>query len=112
MKFKKTFFVPSFTDQGKIYTRYHELENIFGKPFYGPGLEQKNAPSDPSFYRATCQWRIQFEDGTVALIYDNRQSQTPMGMYQWFVGGLTARSYELVNQTLQEYQKNKLANAD
>jgi len=30
---------------------------------------------------------LEFEDGTVATIYDWKEYETPMGLYRWHIGG-------------------------
>jgi hypothetical protein len=104
MKFKSFKFSHPFLEQGKIYTTYRELEKIFGKPQYGPGKEE-TAPNDLTVARATCMWRIVFEDGTYACIYDNRQTVTNYGWYQWFVGGVTGTAFFRVKEAIEQYRK-------
>lgn len=109
MKFIKTPFIVEFTEQGQLHISYRELEKIFGRPYFGPG-EESNPPIDRALARVTCQWRVRYEDGTVALIYDDRQKTTNYAPYYWRVGGFTGRSLELVQETIKEYrelQKNK-----
>jgi hypothetical protein len=109
MKFTKTYFAPTFLKQSEVYITYEELEEIFGKPFHGPGKDD-TAPSDLSLTKTTCQWRIKFEDGTVALIYDNRQQYTPRGMYNWWIGGMTGSSVQRVLEVIKQHReqvKNK-----
>lgn len=109
MKFTKTQFSPSFLKRGEVYITYKELEEIFGKPFYGPGKESIQI-HDISLSRCSCQWRIKFEDGTYALIYDNRQSVTPLGAYNWWIGGLSGNSVKRVLEVINEHRervKNK-----
>lgn len=106
MKFTKTPFVTRFTEQGQIYTTYRDLEKMFGWPYFGPG-EESNPAIDRSLDRVTCQWRIRYEDGTVAVIYDDRQKTTNYAPYYWRVGGFTGRSFELVQQTIKEYREQQ-----
>ena len=53
---------------------YHQLVERFGEPEGGGD-------------KTTVEWVLQFEDGTVATIYDWKESETPMGMYNWHIGG-------------------------
>ena len=106
MKFTKTPFVTKFTEQGQIYATYRDLEKMFGFPYFGPGKES-NPPIDSTLDKVTCQWRIRYEDGTVAVIYDDRQKTTNYAPYYWRVGGFTGRSLELVQHTIKEYKERQ-----
>jgi hypothetical protein len=46
------------------------------------------------------EWIIRFSDGTVATIYDWKLSETPMGVYDWHIGGFTQRAVELVTNCM------------
>lgn len=107
MKFTNTPFFGYFIDQGKIYSTYHELKEIFGKPYYGPGKEA-DPPLDRALGRSSCQWRLKFEDGTIAIISDDRQKETNLGYYNWFIRGDSARAAVLVNEVVQNHRKNKI----
>jgi hypothetical protein len=95
--------------KGEFPITYSELVEIFGRPKYGP-----NADLD----KTTCEWSLEFEDGTVATIYDWKTSRTPMGLYEWHIGGFTADAYsrvvdEIINhrdklvKMVREYQPNE-----
>jgi hypothetical protein len=70
---------------------YAELVEIFGRPKYGP-----NADLD----KTTCEWALTFEDGTVATIYDYKTNRTPMGLYEWHIGGHDELAYTHVVDTI------------
>ena len=106
MKFTKISFTTRFTEQGQIYTTYRALEKIFGRPYFGPG-EEANPPTDGMLARVTCQWRLRYEDGTASIIYDDRQKTTNYAPYYWRVGGFSGRSFELVQQTIKEYNEQQ-----
>ena len=74
--------------QGYIKTTYDELVNVFGEPttFQGDKI--------------TAEWIIKFSDGTVATIYDWKLSETPMGVYDWHIGGFNQRAVELVTNCM------------
>jgi len=72
--------------QGYIETTYDELVNVFGKPTKLRGD------------KITVEWILQFSDGTVASIYDWKESETPMGTYRWHIGGKSQRAVDLVHQ--------------
>jgi hypothetical protein len=70
--------------KGEFPITFAELVEIFGRPKYGP-----NADLD----KTTCEWALEFEDGTIATIYDYKVGYTPMGEYEWHIGGHDAKSY-------------------
>lgn len=76
--------------RGEIDTTYGELVEVFGPPDYGPDHYDLDS--------VTCEWRLRFEDGTVASIYDYKSGlvYTQMVRYPWHVGGHTERAWDLV----------------
>jgi hypothetical protein len=78
--------------KGEFPITFAELVEIFGRPKYGP-----NADCD----KTTCEWALTFEDGTVATIYDYKTPFTPMGEYEWHIGGHDAEAYTHVVDTIQ-----------
>ena len=60
--------------QGYIEAYYHQLVEVFGEPEGGGD-------------KTTVEWCLSFEDGTVATIYDWKEYDTPLGLYQWHIGG-------------------------
>jgi hypothetical protein len=74
MKFTTEADVNGTSLQGYMEAYYHELVEVFGEPEGG---------SD----KTTVEWCLAFEDGTVATIYDWKEYDTPMGLYQWHIGG-------------------------
>jgi hypothetical protein len=72
--------------QGYIETTYDELVKVFGKPTKLRGD------------KITVEWTLQFLDGTVASIYDWKLSETPMGVYNWHIGGKSQHAVNLVHQ--------------
>jgi hypothetical protein len=77
--------------KGYITISYAELVEIFGRPKYGP-----NADLD----KTTCEWALEFEDGTKASIYDYKTSSTPMREYAWHIGGYDEHTVDLVTDTV------------
>jgi hypothetical protein len=64
--------------KGEFPITYAELVEIFGAPDHGPhDLGDK----------VTCEWKLKFDDGTVATIYDWKMNDTPMREYAWHIGG-------------------------
>lgn len=60
--------------QGYVTAHYADLVKLFGEPLRGGD-------------KTTAEWILKFEDGTVATIYDWKEYTTPMGRYDWHVGG-------------------------
>tara|TARA_R110000868_G_scaffold103681_5_gene285343 strand:+ start:1199 stop:1492 length:294 start_codon:yes stop_codon:yes gene_type:complete len=50
--------------------------------------------------KTTAEWCLEFKDGTVATIYDWKLSETPLGEYDWHVGGIGVRALEKVQAFL------------
>ncbi len=71
--------------KGEFPITFAELVEIFGKPNYGP--------NDHNLDKVTCEWMIEFEDGVKASIYDYKTHSTPMGEYEWHIGGYDAQAY-------------------
>lgn len=61
---------------GYITTEYNTLVEAFGEPILGSGDGKVSA-----------EWVIKFADGQVATIYDWKTPETPMGTYDWHIGG-------------------------
>jgi hypothetical protein len=88
MKFTKDAIVNGTSLQGHITTTYAELVEKFGEPdFFGGD-------------KITVEWALDFEDGTVATIYDWKYGETPMHKTQWNIGGKNSdavfRVYEVM----------------
>ena len=73
--------------KGEFCITYAELVEIFGAPDYGP-----HATGD----KVTCEWDLKFEDDTVATIYDWKMNDTPMGKYEWHIGGYSQAAVDRV----------------
>jgi len=71
--------------KGEFPITFAELAEIFGRPKYGPNCYDLD--------KVTCEWVLTFDDGTIATIYDYKTNQTPMGEYEWHIGGHDARAY-------------------
>jgi len=81
--------------KGEFPITYTELVEIFGQPNDGP-----NADLD----KTTCEWRLQFEDGTVATIYDYKVGYTPMNEYEWHIGGHDAQALVRVHDCIIQHR--------
>jgi hypothetical protein len=91
MKFTNTANANMTSLKGEFPITYAELVEIFGRPKYGP-----NADLD----KTTCEWALTFEDGIIATIYDYKTDRTPMGLYEWHIGGHDALAYTHVVDTI------------
>lgn len=96
MQFKKTYDsskAGGTSLQGYVTTTYENLVACFGDPTDGP-----NSDIDG---KVTCEWIIEFEDGTITTVYDwKTYSGTPMGRYQWHIGGVNRRAEKLIQEAL------------
>jgi hypothetical protein len=61
--------------KGQVYTTYDKLVSALGKP--------KGGSADG---KTTCEWIVEFEDGSVVTIHDWKTSNTPKDPYNWNVG--------------------------
>lgn len=74
--------------QGHVKTTYNKLVEVFGEPHYrGDG-------------KVTCEWNLRFVDGTIATIYDYKCDETPMGEYEWHIGGYNNFAVKRVTELL------------
>lgn len=78
MKFTNDANINGTSLKGYIKTTYAKLFDVFGEPYRGP---------DDAGDKVTCEWRIQFDDGTIATIYDWKLDSTPFEEYRWHIGG-------------------------
>ena len=88
MKFTHDANINGTSFRGSVVTTYAELVQVFGLPDEGP--------DDLDADKVTCCWRLEFEDGTVASIYDWKTSATPYGKYEWHIGGKTPTAVDHV----------------
>jgi hypothetical protein len=93
MKFTNDAFTCGTSLQGRITTTYGELVEKFGEP---------NRGGD----KTTVEWALDFEDGTVATIYDWKYEETPMYKTDWHIGGKSQeavyRVYEIMGLMKEE----------
>ena len=109
MKFTKDANINGTSWKGEVRTTYYDLVKVFGEPDEGP--------NDLDADKVTCCWRLEFEDGTIASIYDWKTNATPMGSYLWHIGGRTPTAVDRVLEALDPirpelypYIKNAFAN--
>lgn len=90
-------YVPTNGTSLKGYTiaTYYELVELFGEPTQG----------DPA--KTQAEWEIEFEDGTMATIYDWKMYGIPVEQIgEWNIGGKDSQAVELVEQVIQAYRKS------
>ena len=73
--------------RGYVRTTHKILTKLLGEPLKGS-----------SDGKTTCEWILEFEDGTVATIYDWKQKETPKDYFYWSVGGHTHKALECIKQ--------------
>lgn len=76
--------------QGTILTTYDKLVKVFGEPDF------LSKDGD----KVTCEWDIQFSDGTIATIYDWKEYETPLHIYDWHIGGKSSDAVDRVREQL------------
>jgi len=88
MRFEKYGDVDMTSLQGYVKTTYDKLVEVFGEPnCYAGG-------------KTTCEWNLKFADGTIASIYDYKESETPKYEYDWHVGGFNQYAVKRVKELL------------
>jgi hypothetical protein len=65
--------------KGYIKTDFKTLCETFGPPTYGP--------FDYDGDKVTCEWKIMADFGLLVTIYDYKMGETPLGEYEWHIGG-------------------------
>ena len=74
---------------GYLPTTYDKLVELIGEPNYGLSGDGK----------VTCEWVLDI-DGTVVTIYDWKCGSTPMGEYDWHVGGHSTKAVKALQEAL------------
>lgn len=82
---------------GYIHTTFAKLRATFGEPMEGDG------------YKTDAEWHVQFDDGSVAAIYNWKNGKAYLGdegdsvldIKSWNIGGRDKRVVELVGKALQ-----------
>jgi len=88
MKFSKDANPNGTSLQGYVSTDYNTLVEVFGEP------DRRNGD------KVTVEWCLEFEDGTVATIYDWKMYETPFGQYRWHIGGESQQAVYHVQDSL------------
>lgn len=76
---------------GKVSTTYDQLVATFGEPTVRYDDSEK----------ITVEWQLVFDDATIATVYDWKESETPLGLHDWHVGGKSSHSARLVADALE-----------
>lgn len=80
--------------QGYIHATYSELVDFFGEPLEGDGC------------KVSAEWNFDFEDGTVATLYDWKLSEPianyPLEEYEWHIGGRNQKAVEYLTAEIQQ----------
>jgi hypothetical protein len=80
MKFKLTSDFNGTSLRGYIRTTYQNLVEVLGEPTLGPYSNEGDG-------KVSCEWGIEFDDGTIVTVYDWKTGDTPMLDYSWHIGG-------------------------
>lgn len=75
--------------KGYVETTYDKLVKVLGQP--------KKGSADG---KTTCEWKIMFDDGKVATVYDWKTGYTPKDLYRWHVGGHTHEALDCISAVL------------
>lgn len=98
MKFKQASSYNGSHLQGYVDVGYDQLVATFGEPH-----------SDGDGYKVQAEWELEFEDGTVATIYDWKQGDnyngpgegiSPQGIRDWHIGGFCKLAVTRVREAL------------
>lgn len=76
---------------GYVTTDHQTLCEKLGEPLTGCSGDGK----------VTCEWIVEFEDGSVGTIYDWKTKATPIKTYNWHVGGKGINVLDKIGQFLE-----------
>ena len=88
INFKKTNRIDGTSLKGYVEATYKEIKETLGVPDFYLGS------------KVVTEWALEFEDGTIATIYDWKEDATPLDIYHWHIGGHSPKAVELVGQLL------------
>jgi len=75
---------------GSIETTYKNLVKMLGEPMFGDGE------------KVQAEWVLEFDDGTIATIYDWKESISVQRVTDWHIGGFNDEAAEHVQDLFQE----------
>jgi hypothetical protein len=107
MKFTKTIEANGTHLQGNVGATYQELVEVFGEP-----IRHESDGTTHMSNKVDAEWRISFEDGTVATIYNYKNGLNYLGaegkrvseISMWNVCGYDERAVTLVNDEVIEWK--------
>ena len=107
MKFNKTNTTYGTHLQGNVGATYQELVEVFGEP-----IRYDSDGTTHMSNKVDAEWRITFEDGTKATIYNYKNGLNYLGaegkrlseISMWNVGGYDERAVTLVNDEVIDWQ--------
>lgn len=73
---------------GYMRTTYDDIVKVLGEPHY---------VSDGSD-KITAEWYIRFVDGPLVTIYDYKEEETPKGLYDWHIGGISKNALIFISE--------------
>ena len=76
--------------QGQVLATFEQLVETFGKP-----------EIDEEGYKVRVEWMLQFEDGTIATIYDWKEECHYTDVTDWHIGGFNKTAVALVTDKLE-----------
>jgi hypothetical protein len=76
---------------GYVTITYDELVKTLGQP--------KEGSADG---KTTCEWHVEFEDGSVATVYDWKVGYTPKNLHDWHVGGRSGIALDYLEEVLEK----------
>ncbi len=91
----------------KIITTNNPTTDVNGTSLQGyvrtnfSNIESKLGPALDGSDKTTAEWYLEFEDGTVATIYDWKEESTPLSDYNWHIGGHDPSIVDKVGEALE-----------
>jgi hypothetical protein len=90
--------------QGVLTAKYQELVDLFGKPGESDG------------YKVDAEWRIRFEDGVIATVYNWKDGKNYCGkdgtpteqIESWHIGGTSTKAVDRVQIALDLHRETKV----
>jgi hypothetical protein len=76
---------------GYVNTTYDEIVRTLGQP--------KEGSADG---KTTCEWHVEFEDGSVATVYDWKVGHTPKNLHDWHIGGRSGIALDHLEEVLEK----------
>lgn len=98
MRFEPTSAVNGTSLRGYVIATYDQLVEALGTPRRGPNYQSADG-------KVTCEWALEYEDGTIVTVYDWKEDSTPMHNYAWHIGGYhDGKAIERIIDTLEKLE--------